>query len=281
MYQQNESNESNILNIYESTQLQKIEDFKNEIPSVISQGIGTALKPLTYLTEKIIPEAAIKGALDFSNSAAKWLTDINDIKRDAKVTNIEELRYADLELCDNLADEVHNWAIGIASAEGGVVGAFGIAGMAADFPAIITLALRTIHKIGICYGYESKTELDNQFVLGILSASGANSVKEKEMALLTLKNIETMLIKQSWKTMAKKAAEQQLSKEGIVIAIKNLAKQLGINLTKRKALQAIPIIGAGIGATVNGWYIKEIGWAARRMFQERWLIENGKIIEIE
>lgn len=278
MYQQNESN---ILNIYESTQLQKIKDFKNETPSVISQGIGTVLKPLTYLTEKIIPEAAIKGALDFSNSAAKWLTDINDIKRDAKVTNIEELRYADLELCDNLADEVHNWAIGIASAEGGVVGAFGIAGMAADFPAIITLALRTIHKIGICYGYESKTELDNQFVLGILSASGANSVKEKEMALLTLKNIETMLIKQSWKTMAKKAAEQQLSKEGIVIAIKNLAKQLGINLTKRKALQAIPIIGAGIGATVNGWYIKEIGWAARRMFQERWLIENGKIIEIE
>lgn len=278
MYQQNESN---ILNTYESTQLQKIKDFKNEIPSVISQGIGTVLKPLTYLTEKIIPEAAIKGALDFSNSAAKWLTDINDIKRDAKVTNIEELRYADLELCDNLADEVHNWAIGIASAEGGVVGAFGIAGMAADFPAIITLALRTIHKIGICYGYESKTELDNQFVLGILSASGANSVKEKEMALLTLKNIETMLIKQSWKTMAKKAAEQQLSKEGIVIAIKNLAKQLGINLTKRKALQAIPIIGAGIGATVNGWYIKEIGWAARRMFQERWLIENGKIIEIE
>lgn len=278
MYQQNESNK---LNIYESTQLQKIKDFKNEIPSVISQDIGTVLKPLTYLTEKIIPEAAIKGALDFSNSVAKWLTDINDIKRDAQVTNIEELRYANLELCDNLADEVHNWAIGIASAEGGVVGAFGIAGMAADFPAIITLALRTIHKIGICYGYESKTELDNQFVLGILSASGANSVKEKEMALLTLKNIETMLIKQSWKTMAKKAAEQQLSKEGIVIAIKNLAKQLGINLTKRKALQAIPIIGAGIGATVNGWYIKEIGWAARRMFQERWLIENGKIIEIE
>lgn len=126
-----------------------------------------------------------------------------------------------MELCDNLADEVHNWAIGIASAEGGVVGALGIAGMAADFPAIITLALRTIHKIGICYGYEAKTELDNQFVLGILSASGANSVKEKEMALLTLKNIETMLIKQSWKTMAKEAAEQQLNKEGIVIAIKN------------------------------------------------------------
>jgi len=51
-------------------------------------------------------------------------------------------------------------------------------------------------------------------------------------------------------------------------------------LTKRKALQAIPAIGALIGASVNGWYIKEVGWTARRAFQERWLLENHKIIEI-
>lgn len=269
------------LSLYETTQLDKIIDFKNEEPSVVNQALGTALKPLTYLTEKMIPEAAIRGALDFSNSAAKWLTDTNDIKRDAKVTSIEELKYADLDLCDKLADDVHNWAIGIATAEGGVTGAFGIGGMAVDFPAIITLALRTIHKIGICYGYEAKTELDNQFILGIIAASGANSVKEKEAALLALKNIETILLRQTWRSMAKKAAEQQFSKEGLLITIKNLAKQLGINLTKRKALQAIPVIGVGIGATANGWYIKEIGWAARRMFQERWLIDNGKIIEIK
>ena len=62
--------------------------------------------------------------------------------------------------------------------------------------------------------------------------------------------------------------------------IKNLAKQLGVNLTKRKALHAIPAIGALVGASVNGWYIKEVGWTARRAFQERWLLENHKIMEI-
>jgi len=31
---------------------------------------------------------------------------------------------------------------------------------------------------------------------------------------------------------------------------------------------------------VNAWYIREVGWAARRAFQERWLIDNEKIIEI-
>ena len=68
--------------------------------------------------------------------------------------------------------------------------------------------------------------------------------------------------------------------QGLSYRIKSLAKQLGINLTKRKALQAIPAIGALVGASVNGWYIKEVGWAARRAFQERWLLENHKIIEI-
>jgi hypothetical protein len=55
---------------------------------------------------------------------------------------------------------------------------------------------------------------------------------------------------------------------------------LGINITKRKALQAIPVIGAGVGASLNGWYIKEVGWAARRAFQERWFIDNRKLLEI-
>lgn len=48
---------------------------------------------------------------------------------------------------------------------------------------------------------------------------------------------------------------------------------------KAKRLHAIPAIGALFGASVNGWYIKEVGWAARRAFQERCLLENHKIIE--
>ena len=59
-----------------------------------------------------------------------------------------------------------------------------------------------------------------------------------------------------------------------------MAKQIGINITKRKALQAIPVIGALVGGSVNGWYIKDVGWAARRAFQERWLIDNQKILEV-
>jgi EcsC protein family len=133
----------------------------------------------------------------------------------------------------------------------------------------------------LCYGYDCTTEEDKKFVLGILAASGANSVEEKTAAILALQSIRNTIAKQTWKKMAQHAAQKPLSQEAAIIAVKSLAKQLGINISKRKALQAIPIIGSIVGSSSNGWYIKDVGWAARRAFQERWLIDNNKIIDME
>ncbi len=268
------------LSNYEQQQVKLIKEWKNKEPSIVSQGMGKLLYPLTWMAEKVIPEAAIRGLLDFSSTIAKWLTDTSDILRDGRVASIKELKAKDIELSDELSNEVHNWAIGIATVEGGATGTTGLPGIAADVPAIITIALRTIHKIGVCYGFEAKTTEDRDFIRGIMAASGANDMSEKLAALATLRSIEVTIAKQTWKKMAQTAAQSQMSKEAAIIGLKNLAKQLGVNLTKRKALQTIPIVGAVVGASVNGWYIKDVGWAARRAFQERWLIENEKIIEI-
>ena len=71
--------------------------------------------------------------------------------------------------------------------------------------------------------------------------------------------------------MAAKAAEQAMSKEAAIIALRDLANQLGINLSKRKLLQAVPFIGAAAGAAVNYKFMDDVAWAARRAYQERWL----------
>ena len=81
--------------------------------------------------------------------------------------------------------------------------------------------------------------------------------------------------KQTWKEIERRAA-QSAGKEFGIIAIKNLCKQLGINLTKRKALQVIPGVGAAVGAAVNADFLRDVGYAARRVYQKRWLEENGK-----
>ncbi|MDA8620776.1 EcsC family protein [Planctomycetota bacterium] len=272
-----ESIELRPLNEYESGQVSAIQDWKNAEPGIVGKSLGLILEPAANLIRKIIPEGAISGAIEGSAWLSYQLTDLEDIKRDGEVDDLEELRRKELELSDRLADEVHNWAIGLATVEGAGTGAIGIFGAPIDVPALVVMALRCIYKIGACYGYKLDQPEDRDFVLSILSAASANSVEEKLVAQAALKNIEITIAKVTWKKMAEKAAEKAVSKEGAVIAVKTLSKQLGINLTKRKALSAIPVIGAAVGGSVNGWYLKEVGWAARRSFQERWLIENHKV----
>lgn len=262
---------------YEAEQLERIEQWEAEEPGVVSKAVGFITAPLAWAAQKVIPEAAIRGALDFSNSAARFLADSDDLLQDAHVSSLAELKQLPLERLDERADEVHNWAIALATGEGAGTGAAGLPGMAVDVPVVITIALRTIHKIGLCYGYQCDDEVDAQFVYAVLSASGANSVKEKVAALAFLQQLRVILVRQTWKSMTEKVAAAQVSKEGALIALRNLAKQLGVNLSKRKALQAVPVIGAIVGGSANGWWLKEVGWAARRSFQKRWLEDQGKL----
>jgi hypothetical protein len=258
-------------------QINTIKAWKIKTPDVMSQAIGFLTYPATRVIQKAIPETAIQLIFDTANFLANEIADTGDITKAAGVCQISDLKKKDLRFSDELANSTHNWAIGIAVAQGGAAGAAGLVGLAADIPAIIMLALRTIHKIGLCYGYECRSDIDKNFALGILSVSGANSMSEKNEALTTLRLIQATIAKQKRKAIAEKAAGRQLSRGSGIIALRNLAKQLGINITKRKVMQAVPVIGAAVGASVNGWYLKDVGWTARRSFQERWLIDNKKI----
>lgn len=268
------------LNDYETKQINEIRRWKKEEPGVVSMLMGRIVKPFNWMLDRMIPTAAIEAALNVTNDMAKLLADRKDIVNNAGLENIFELRTKDLQLSDRLANEVHNWAIGIAATEGGITGAIGLPGMFADVPSIITLALRTIHKIGLCYGYDMQTDEDRQFVYGIMSVGGANTLEEKIAALAVLDQVEARLAEETVKKVAGAAASKKASSEAVSSSVRALAKQLGVNLTERKGLQAIPAIGAAIGGSVNAWYIKEVGWAARRAFQERWLIDNRKVGEI-
>lgn len=267
------------LSEYEKRQVKAIQAWKNAKPSIINNATRVITMPVVWIIQKTIPQPAIRGALDFSNWAAAGIAFKRDIRRKANVKNIAELKTMGLELSDKIADSIQNWAISVAAVEGGVAGVTGIVGLTVDIPAIITHSLRTIHKIGLCYGYECTDELDKNFVLSVLSTSASSSMKDKILAVKSLRQIQVTITRQTWKAIAEKAATKKISAEGGIIAVKKLARQLGINITKRKALQAIPFIGAGVGASANAWYIKDVGWTARRAFQERWLIDNGKLID--
>ncbi len=258
-----------------------IKEWENEEPGVVSKTFGKLLSPVGKIISAVVPESVIESAINAANAAAQYLTDTADVLRDGNVESIEELRTKDLKLCDQMADSVHNWAVGIATAEGATVGATGLPGLAADIPFITTLALRTIHKIGVCYGYvadASNAEEEKAFVLGVLAAANASTLGEKAGFILGLKQISVLIQRNAWKKLAEMGSVSLLAKS--IVSVRQAAKLIGVNLTKRKASQSIPFIGGAVGAALNASFINDIAWAARRSYQRRWLEEN-KVIEPE
>ncbi len=249
--------------LVEST-IKAIGVWKAEEPGVLSQTMGVVLGPLIWVVRKIVPQSAIEGAIGGMDWAAKKLT-----------TNRVEGDLENLANCDAHADSTVNFHIGLAIVEGGAAGFFGAISLPADIPALIVLALRLIRQVGVEYGYDCAGEEDRAFVLSILAASGANSQAEKIEALALASFIMNRIATTTWKSMAARAATQTVGVDAAIIATKNLAKALGYNLTKRKALAAIPAVGAVIGSSANGWYLREVGVAAQRSFQERWLRDRG------
>lgn len=258
-----------------------IKAWENEEPGVVSKTFGKLLSPVGKLISVVVPEKVIESAINAANAAAQYLTDTADVLRDGNVESIEELRTKDLKLCDQMADSVHNWAVGIATAEGVAGGFVGLPGLAADIPFITTLALRTIHKIGVCYGYVadvSNAEEEKAFVLGVLAAANASTLGEKASFILGLKQISLLIQRNAWKKLAEMGSASFLAKS--IVSVRQAAKLIGVNLTKRKASQSIPFIGGAVGAALNASFINDIAWAARRSYQRRWLEEN-KVIKPE
>lgn len=242
--------------------------WRTDEPGILSYVLGLAAAPISWAVRLLIPSSAIQGAL----TGIDWCTKQSLSGQSA--TDPENLAECDRHA--NVAIDLH--IVG-GVIEGGAAGFLGIIALPADIPALIALALRVVRQVGMEYGYTNDNEYETQFVFSILSASGANSQAEKAEALAMAALLMNVLSKQTWKAMAAKAAAQQLSVEGAVIAVRSLASQLGINLTKRKALAAIPLIGAAVGASANGWFLREVGVAAQKLYQERWLRDRDLLVD--
>jgi uncharacterized protein (DUF697 family) len=259
---------------YEQQQIKAIQAWQGQSPKLSSKLMGLAIAPAAALVDKVIPEAALQAALEAACKVGEKLASPEAVLKQADVTHIGALFYADMKLCDRLANTTHDRAIAMAAAEGGVTGASGLIGVAVDVPTLMTLALRTIYQTALCYGFELKGEEGRHVVLRVFGVASANSLREKEAALISLVAIKQMLQQQTW-AQIQQTAFASMGKEALVVAMKELASQLGINLTKRKALTIVPFVGAAVGAAVNASFIKDIGWAARRTFQEMWLLQHG------
>ena len=250
---------------YELDQIARIEAWRQAPPGLIERATGAALSPVARLISHVMPPAAIEALL----RASDWMAE-------RTVPEIEARDGDGLEPRDAAARAIQQWAMAYAGGEGAVAGAVGLLSLPIDVPAMVTLSLRTIRRIGAVYGYAGADDRERQFIYAVLSVASANSAQQKRAALETLQGIETQMLAHNWAVLAERAARRGVSAEAMLLFARDVAQRLGVNLTKRKALAALPVVGAAIGATVNSWYMRDIGAAAQRAYQQRWLQDRGR-----
>lgn len=255
---------------YERLQLEQLRRWEQESP-----GWGTRLlaKPgsnAAKAVNAVVPVSALRAALSGLNGVAFRYSGRDAVLKTAAVDELQQLRQQPLESCDRLAKRIERRAMVMAGAGGAVFGLAGVAGLVVDVPALLGLALRSIHRTALCYGEEGLDETHKAMAIGVFALASANSREEKAAALAALRT-RGDLLDAAWRDGVERVAEREMAKEAAVFSLQTLASRIGLQLGKRKVLGVVPVLGAAVGASMNAWYIHDISSVARYVYQERWL----------
>ncbi|MGI9390255.1 MAG: EcsC family protein [Boseongicola sp.] len=234
-------------------------------PAAFPRAVRSLSKPIGFLTNRLIPADVIEAAIRGADWAASGSIRKAAIQHD----------FSDIDMCEDAVSDVRRWALGYAVTGGGAAGAFGALGLALDVPATMTLALRTVRLIGICYGFGANTEAERVYILDILQLAGANSISEKSEAIERLAKERSDFDGTDWQKIVQMTGQSS----GSLAATRRVAATLGVNLSTRKVAQLAPIVGAAVGAGVNAAFLNDVAAAARYAYRERWLQLNERIIE--
>lgn len=247
------------------------------LPNGTVERFGAHVSAVGAYAQKAVPIQAIEGAINANTRAAHWWTRETAILKELGIENFEDIKDLNLERLDALADKTHNLAIGMGGAAGAAGGAGGLLFAVPSVAAIINLTMRTIRQIGLCYGFHQDDHIERACLLEILSLVGSGGDQGAKLASTRfLQETLVMINRQTFKSMAEKAATERAVKEAFITNIREVAKSLGYRLTKSRLQTAIPVVGGGVGLFLDGNYMRSVGWTARHYYQRRWLQERGR-----
>ena len=209
---------------------------------------------------KVIPDAIVRRAIELAYNASEMLAGRESIMRQAGVKDIDELRKKPLEECDRLAKQVGMTAQALAAAEGAATGAGGVLTTLIDIPILFILGLRTILRISYCYGFPSKRRRTDISTSGSSRLATSGSLATRRERLGQLRDLENLLVEE--------------------IQVETVTQELLSFLFQLELFEEVPGLGAASGALINLAFMRRVDVTARRIFQERWLVENGKTKEI-
>jgi hypothetical protein len=240
------------LSVYESEQIHAISAWKSELPSSLGSLVSGLFGPLKPWVAPAVPRSLIERAV--AELATLGATDegMAEVAGRARISDVRELRFSPMKECDSLASRVTMTAQRDQLVQNLLRQAGGRAGLP-SFPLPLLAALRFICRVGHCYGYALDRAADRRFVLSILDSS---TTQERQVSIQL-------------------PAGNRSAGFGVDAGRVALANGVKVvpepNLSARRAQR-----DSRDRLILDHMFLKRVDVVARRAFQERWLVENGK-----
>jgi EcsC protein family len=245
--------------------------------------------------------SAIKGgfhmAMDLTDSTINERKVVSRVSRglQIKATGYDDIRGLDLAILDERAPKNarkraalaagHGAAAGFvaggataAGAATGGMGALPAAGIVAlaivaDTAAVSVGSIQGAAYVGAHYGYDPTRPAERAMMIGLLAGTLAEDAAKAQ----ALRQVRQLAL-----DLAAKRAVQDLSEGALYNMMLRIYGALMLNTARRSIAKGVPILGAGIGATVNYHTVRRTIVSADHAYPERWLMDkyNATTVEI-
>lgn len=138
---------------------------------------------------------------------------------------------------------------------------------AADVASVLGLAARTVASTAQYYGYDPRQPEEQVFMMSVLGLGMAAGTPAKTAAYAELSQLTQLLFRN--------AAWEKLNEKVLTKIAQQFATKFGVDLTKKKLGQVVPVAGMAVGAVLNFALIDRIAAAVNDAYRERFLIERS------
>lgn len=263
--------------------------------ALVSRGSGAAAK--------LVPDVAKDWTGQAAGAAGRAIRDLTRVglsgervvaqhqKRNHPVEHLSDVRDLDLELVDKVrgrntgltyvypllgAGSGAGSALVITGGELTIVPTAGataaptagvvLGALAADAAWVTGLLSRAVGAIALNYGYDPKQPGEKLFITAVLNAGAAGTTTAKMASMRDLSYLTQKLFRNdTWAV---------LNKSKIASALKETAEALTLKFTKKSLGKAVPVIGIGLGFTLNLDTVSRTIETAEMAYRRRFLLDK-------
>jgi hypothetical protein len=176
-----------------------------------------------------------------------------------RVETVAEAARLPIAVMDAEADDFAGTRAKLAAVQGATTGIGGIFTLAIDIPALLSLSLKVLQEIALCYGYDPKDQKERMFVVLCLQFASSDIVGKRAV----LEKLSTFDSDQK----QHQAFSQLQGWREVMATYRD-------NFGWKKLFQMVPIAGMLFGAFLNKGTLQDVAEAGKMLYRKRRILER-------